>query len=323
MFKSQLQEYAQKAGLASPVYEVIKEGPPHEPQFKASVTIHGKVFESPTFYGNLKKAEHAAAELALASLGKTEIGQLTESGLCKNLLQEYAQKCKLPLPVYSVEKFGEIPSQMFNATVEIAGVQYSGGKCKTRKEAEIKAARTALVAIYADSGAVEDQAADEKPASQMFKATVEIAGVQYSGGKCKTRKEAEIKAARTALVAIYADSGASPLGAVEDQAADEKPASTAVEGVLEPKPGKKRKLCKVGDVSRKQKVKEEQNESAEVVGNIGAAVDASEQANGSPSKASTLQVLEQELPGSPADSCTAAAAKVASSNSGSAQEQRA
>ncbi|MCO5607938.1 hypothetical protein L7F22_062140 [Adiantum nelumboides] len=267
MFKSQLQEYAQKAGLASPVYEVTKEGAPHEPQFKASVTIHGKVFESPTFYGNLKKAEHAAAELALASLGKTEISQLHESGLCKNLLQEYAQKCKLPLPIYSVEKFGEIPSQMFNATVEIAGVQYSGGKCKTRKEAEIKAARTALVAIYADSGAsssgaLEDQAADEKPAST----------------------------------------------AVEDQAADEKPASTAVEGVLEPKFGKKRKLCKVGDVSRKQKVKEEQNEGAEVVGNIGAAVDASEQANGS---------------GSPADSCTAAAAKVTSSNSGSAQEQRA
>ncbi|KAI5071274.1 hypothetical protein GOP47_0013525 [Adiantum capillus-veneris] len=247
MFKSQLQEYAQKAGLAAPIYDVTKEGPSHEPQFKASVTIHGK----------------------------TEIGQLHESGLCKNLLQEYAQKCKLPLPVYNVVKTGEVHSPMFSATVEIAGVHYNGGKCKTKKEAEIKAAKTALVAIYADSGpsrldAAEDQAAD----------------------------------------------------AVEDQAVDEKPTP-------EPKSGNKRKkLFKVGSDSRKQKVKVEQTPDAEAVNNSG---DNSEQANGSPAKASgdltsqvpKQEVCEQELVGSPADSCTAAAIKATSCNNSSAQEQRA
>lgn len=37
----------------------------------------------------------------------------------------------------------------FSATVEIAGVSYSGGFAKSKKEAEIKAARTALMAIQA------------------------------------------------------------------------------------------------------------------------------------------------------------------------------
>lgn len=188
MFKSQLQEYAQKAGLPAPVYDVKKEGPSHEPQFKASVTIHGKVYESPRFFGNLKKAEHAAAEVALAELGKTETSPLHESGLCKNLLQEYAQKCKLSLPTYTVVKVGEVHSPTFSATVEIAGVRYNGGKCKTKKEAEIKAAKNALMAIYADPGAlpsevVDNQYVDEKLAL----AAVEAASEPTSGTKRKKK----------------------------------------------------------------------------------------------------------------------------------------
>lgn len=72
-----------------------------------------------------------------------------ESGLCKNLLQEFAQKNGYPLPQYKIMRQGEEHSLVFTATVEIAGVSYSGGGAKSKKEAEIKAARTALLAIQA------------------------------------------------------------------------------------------------------------------------------------------------------------------------------
>lgn len=171
MFKSQLQEYAQKAGWPAPVYDITREGPSHEPKFKAVVTIQNEPYESPDFYGNLKKAEHAAAEVALVALSaKSDLqvalpNPLHESGLCKNLLQEYAQKCKLPMPVYSLAKSGETHSPMFTATVEIAGVQYKGGVCKNKKEAEIKAAKTALIAICSDLGGSPEQAFENQLSS--------------------------------------------------------------------------------------------------------------------------------------------------------------
>lgn len=157
IFKNQLQEYAQKAGLLAPAYEIERDGPSHEPRFKAKVTLQDVTYESPAFYTNSKKAEHAAAEVALLALGKDSDvnaalpGPLHESGLCKNMLQEYAQKCKLPLPVYRSERSGEIHSASFSSIVEIAGVHYKGGIAKNKKEAEIKAAKTALIAILSDT----------------------------------------------------------------------------------------------------------------------------------------------------------------------------
>ena len=68
IFKNQLIEYAQKSGLPSPVYNIIKEGPEHERRYKATVVIDNETYESPTYYLNLKKAEHGAAEVALAAI---------------------------------------------------------------------------------------------------------------------------------------------------------------------------------------------------------------------------------------------------------------
>jgi dsRNA-specific ribonuclease len=69
-----------------------------------------------------------------------------ETGLCKNLLQEYAQKMNFAIPSYVCTKqaSGIAP---FICTVEIGGIQYIGATARTKKEAEIKAARTALLAI--------------------------------------------------------------------------------------------------------------------------------------------------------------------------------
>lgn len=77
VFKSQLQEYAQKAGLPTPVYETIKEGPSHEPSFRSTVIVNDVRYDSLPGFFNRKAAEHSAAEVALMELFKT--GEINES----------------------------------------------------------------------------------------------------------------------------------------------------------------------------------------------------------------------------------------------------
>ncbi|XP_031248529.1 double-stranded RNA-binding protein 1-like [Pistacia vera] len=158
VFKSRLQEYAQKLGLPTPVYETTKEGPSHEPSFRSSVVVDDVRYDSlPGFY-NRKAAEQSAAEVALMELAK--LGQVNhsisqpvhETGFCKNLLQEYAQKMNYAIPMYQCRKDdapGRVPH--FSCTVEIGGIQYIGAAARTKKEAEIKAARTALLAIQSSA----------------------------------------------------------------------------------------------------------------------------------------------------------------------------
>ncbi|KAG6527926.1 hypothetical protein ZIOFF_010061 [Zingiber officinale] len=80
-----------------------------------------------------------------------------KTGLCKNLLQEYAQKMNYAIPSYIHTKSssGVTP---YICTVEIGGIQYIGAAARTKKEAEIKAARTALLAIQSQSNAGYDGA---------------------------------------------------------------------------------------------------------------------------------------------------------------------
>ncbi|KAJ1424754.1 Double-stranded RNA-binding domain [Sesbania bispinosa] len=158
VFKSRLQEYAQKAGLPTPVYETIKEGPSHEPSFKSTVIVNDVRYDSLPGFFNRKAAEQSAAEVALVELAKSDevnrsITQpVHETGLCKNLLQEYAQKMNYAMPMYHCKK-DETPGRtpVFSCTVDIGGILYIGGGAKTKKEAEIKAARTALLAIQSSA----------------------------------------------------------------------------------------------------------------------------------------------------------------------------
>jgi len=71
VFKSRLQEYAQKAGLPTPVYETIKEGPSHEPSFRSTVIVNDVRYDSLPGFFNRKAAEQSAAEVALVELVKS------------------------------------------------------------------------------------------------------------------------------------------------------------------------------------------------------------------------------------------------------------
>ncbi|KAL4297944.1 hypothetical protein GQ457_12G016690 [Hibiscus cannabinus] len=165
VFKSQLQEYAQKVGLPTPVYETFKEGPSHEPSFRSTVTVNNFKYDSLPGFFNRKAAEQSAAEVALMELSKAgEVNEsisqpVHETGLCKNLLQEYAQKMNYAIPVYQIQK-DEAPGRSlhYSCTVEIGGIRYIGASSKTKKEAEIKAARTALLAIQSSMSPLSDGA---------------------------------------------------------------------------------------------------------------------------------------------------------------------
>ena len=76
VFKSRLQEYAQKVGLPTPVYETIKEGPSHEPFFRSTVILNDVRYDSLAGFFNRKAAEQSAAEVALMELAKE--GELSQ-----------------------------------------------------------------------------------------------------------------------------------------------------------------------------------------------------------------------------------------------------
>ncbi|MCL7035837.1 hypothetical protein MKW94_018796 [Papaver nudicaule] len=158
VFKSRLQEYAQKNKFLTPVYETLKEGPAHEPYFRSSVIVNDFKYDSLPGFCNRKAAEQSAAEVALielAKLGNTDDSirnPVHESGLCKNLLQEYAQKMNYAVPSY-VCRMSETRGKgtAYTSTVDIGGIQYIGAAARTKKEAKLKAARTALLAIQSSS----------------------------------------------------------------------------------------------------------------------------------------------------------------------------
>lgn len=65
--------------------------------------------------------------------------------LYKNLLQELAQKEGLRLPLYSTTRSGEAHMPTFVSNVELEGVIYTGQESKTKKQAEMSAAKVAYL----------------------------------------------------------------------------------------------------------------------------------------------------------------------------------
>ncbi|TKW07903.1 hypothetical protein SEVIR_7G338200v4 [Setaria viridis] len=229
VFKSRLQEYAQKAGLPTPEYHTLKEGPSHEPVFKSTVVVNNTKYDSLPGFFSRKAAEQSAAEVALMEIVKSvpptetkSIPAVQETGLCKNLLQEYAQKMNYAIPSYICTKqaSGVAP---FVCTVEIGGIQYIGAAARTKKEAEIKAARTALLAIQGQSegcgngatkyivvpGQREVKETDKKPTE-----TPKSLKVKKSGGRKKWNKRKFMR--KTDQIVDAEKDGAREAGDVHD-----------------------------------------------------------------------------------------------------------
>ncbi|CAN6979023.1 unnamed protein product [Brassica rapa subsp. trilocularis] len=147
MYKSQLQSYALKQNMELPVYAAERQGPAHAPRFRCKVTVCGQTFQSQEFCPTLKAAEHAAAKVALASLTPLNPEAIVVDVAYKNLLQEIAQKENSLLPVYGTSTSGPSHAPTFTSTVEFAGNLYRGEEAKTKKLAEMNAAKVAFMSI--------------------------------------------------------------------------------------------------------------------------------------------------------------------------------
>ncbi|GAY50813.1 hypothetical protein CUMW_129610 [Citrus unshiu] len=132
-YKSVLQNYARRKNLDSPLYSSIREGPAHACSFKARVTIDGHTFESLEFFKNLKQAEHAAAK--------------DDGVFYKNVLHELSLREGLPVPLYETIKCGAPHMPTFISMVEVDGEVFYGKAGRTKKKAEMKAAKVAYTAL--------------------------------------------------------------------------------------------------------------------------------------------------------------------------------
>ncbi|KAM4083949.1 hypothetical protein ACB094_08G095700 [Castanea mollissima] len=141
-YKGLLQNYAQQNNLDPPLYMSESDGPSHAIRFKATVTVGGQTFESPMFFKTLKGAEQAAAKAALMSLSPDGF-QKGDFGLYKNLLQELAQQEGFSIPIYNTTKSGELHMPTFYSNVEVEGEIFRGKEGKSKKQAELNAAKVA------------------------------------------------------------------------------------------------------------------------------------------------------------------------------------
>ncbi|KAA8544406.1 hypothetical protein F0562_022418 [Nyssa sinensis] len=145
-YKRKLQGYAQRRNIDSPLYASQREGLPHALCFKATVTVDGRSFESPSYYNTLKEAENASAKVALKSLSLDGF-QENDSSIYKNLLQQLAQNEGFILPTYKTISTGESHKPTFFSTVEVEEEIFHGKGGPSKKQAELNAAEVAYTAF--------------------------------------------------------------------------------------------------------------------------------------------------------------------------------
>ncbi|KAL8530159.1 hypothetical protein ACS0TY_007287 [Phlomoides rotata] len=141
MYKNLLQQYAQKEDLGLPVYSTEAQGPPHDRRFKSRVCVAGKSYETTEFFPTLKEAEQAVAKVACQALSVDVIQE--DGGLYKNLLQEFAQKKGLRCPSYETVSSGMSHTPVFVSVVAVGTNTFRGAEAKTKKQAELNAAKVA------------------------------------------------------------------------------------------------------------------------------------------------------------------------------------
>ncbi|XP_062015499.1 double-stranded RNA-binding protein 1-like [Rosa rugosa] len=186
MYKSKLQELCHEKKWGLPRYTAMKDGPDHNPCFKACVSVNGYSFDSPVTCKSFKQAQNQAAMVAFlhftsppssssspvdehstsespefntSTLKKAENAasmsisfsdgfQDDEPGrLYKNLLQELAQKEGFSMPAYTTVNSGASHMPTFSSTVDVEGEKFSGHVGKSKKQAELSAAKVAYTTL--------------------------------------------------------------------------------------------------------------------------------------------------------------------------------
>lgn len=84
---------------------------------------------------------------AIRAFLRMYVGMQDETGVCKNLLQETAQRAGVSLPVYTTTRSGPGHLPVFTCAVEVAAMTFPGEAAKTKKQAEKNAAMAAWSAL--------------------------------------------------------------------------------------------------------------------------------------------------------------------------------
>ena len=163
-YKNALQSYAQKKKLDSPRYETIET---KEKRFVSIVYFEGNEFKSIEPKPSKKEAEQNAAEQALIFIGNKDVEvsnekddftsvdpQVMGSNLTsqqidknyKNLLQEIAQKKKIPNPIYNSRK----TESGFLSEVMYDGQWYSPDISPQNKKVDAEQKAASFVLAYLD-----------------------------------------------------------------------------------------------------------------------------------------------------------------------------
>ncbi|XP_027344289.1 double-stranded RNA-binding protein 1-like [Abrus precatorius] len=248
MYKTKLQEFCHKRRWGLPRYSAMKDGPDHMPSFKASVFVNGVTFTSGAFSSS-KEAHNQAAMHAFLSFSsateqdtKEQIGQVKPQDipiparsssiiddmdrLCKNRLQNYAQKNNLDPPAFTCKAEGPPHATHFKATVLFNGQSFeSPSFFNSLKEAEQAAAKLALMSLSLDLFKKGDSGPFKtllfkltqreslckptyktiqsgSPHMPTFFSTVEVEGMEFHGKGGRSKKQAEQDAAKIAYIAL-------------------------------------------------------------------------------------------------------------------------
>ncbi|KAL8483846.1 hypothetical protein ACS0TY_026511 [Phlomoides rotata] len=179
MYKSKLQELCQKNKWELPKYTTGINVPCQVPLFTATVTVQGQAFETPEDFKSVKEAQNTAARIAYdhfnvpppmaapppemqpvfnqlppplpSSLPNPPPGNCfvacSNAGSYKNLLQEFVQKKGFLCPSYETVNSGMCHMPIFVSVVAIGPDTFRGDEAKTKKQAEMNAAKAAYLAL--------------------------------------------------------------------------------------------------------------------------------------------------------------------------------
>ncbi|KAI3879740.1 hypothetical protein MKX03_002898 [Papaver bracteatum] len=100
MYKNHLITYTQRSAIPLPVYETVNLG------YRCTVHVNGVAYTTADTFRNPKDAEQEASKLALESIAKKikeeSIAIINQDPVsCKSILNEYAVKMNLPIPMYT------------------------------------------------------------------------------------------------------------------------------------------------------------------------------------------------------------------------------
>lgn len=153
--KNTLQQICQKRGL---IAEYTTEYPPEEVGYITKLTVDGKTFTS-SVHSSKKVAEAAAARKAIDYLTTNFSEPTTNSTMpklpdmavsYKNLLQEYCQKQKIPLPSFSTMASADISGFVSTVSIKLtdgSSTRFEGSPHPSKKAAEQNAAAIACKSL--------------------------------------------------------------------------------------------------------------------------------------------------------------------------------